>query len=192
MGKRANDSYILNSVCVCVMPAGRIPITEWLAVIEIAALTFFVTCQYSVARGAGINASRLWHSRWAEILMSCRCSSQWLVDTPQQHKIQIFVLSNYSAFLWKAGRCASSCHLSVQEQTNILDPVYPLFHQNYLSLEPIYCRSLLLFSFMDFHLNGGNLSRSMSTLHGIGIQLADSYQPQHKTPENTGPSSLFS
>lgn len=87
------------------------------------------------------------------------------------------------------------CKLPVnagEEQTNVLDPVYPLFHQNKLSLEPIYRHSFFSFSSVGFHLNARHLSRSTSTVHGIGIQLADSYQPQHKTPENTGPSSLFS
>lgn len=42
---------------MCVCNASRQDSHYRMAVIEILALTFFVTCQYSVARGTGINAS---------------------------------------------------------------------------------------------------------------------------------------
>lgn len=56
VGKGANESLAkdgLNSICVYSMPAGRLPISEWLAMIEIVAVTCFVICQCSVATGDG-------------------------------------------------------------------------------------------------------------------------------------------
>lgn len=72
---------VLYSICAYSMPAGRLPITEWMAV------ACFVICQWSVARETGVNKSLALLVKGALNQVSCHRLIKAVVDMPKRYFI---------------------------------------------------------------------------------------------------------
>lgn len=140
IGKRANESLAKdgpNSICVYTMPAGRLPVTEWLWLKSCLWLCF-VICQYCVARGIGINRITVMWFKAVGIQKHCHC----LIQTVGWHAQTFHCLSFPSQITQlPCQRCAASClTLSVlakmcRKESDVWDSMCPRISQNSLSFK---------------------------------------------------------
>lgn len=193
MGKRANENLAkdgLNSICLYAMPAGRFPITKWLTMIEIMALTHLIICQYYVARGMGINRITVIPVKSSAIHKYCHCFIRTLLsDVPKHFTVYLFGLPNKTEAQSKV-----MCKLFpvnpwvCKRKQHIILNIFPvsIFHFNLIYQHYIFCKTHF------------RILTSMEVIYSVEFlqwhchSPERFYQPHHKTPENISPSSSVS